>query len=274
VPEHFAGPIPVFYINLASRPDRREHMERQFALLGVAAERIEAVTPATSDPKWVARAEGKVWSTELACTLSHHAIWSLMIERGLDAALVLEDDMLLAPALAALVARWNRDDVDLLRLETRRRRVMLGRAIDLSGGLTARQMLSHEAGTGAYLITRDLAARIIDDPRLARFPIDKFLFGRDGPCLRRDRLFVSCPALALPLDLTSAAGKQANRSDIRPERAARGATRRRSRTLGAKLGRMAANFLHAGLEIAHAARKGALLSLTRSRVPFADMGEE
>lgn len=269
MPDRSTGTIPIFYINLASRPDRREQMERQFAQLGLAAERLEAVTPATSDPKWVARAEGKVWSTELACTLSHRAIWTLMIERGLDAALILEDDMLLAPALAALAAGWERDDVDLLRLETRRRRIMLGRTIDLPDGLQARQMLSHEAGTGAYLITRDLATRIIDDPRLARFPIDKFLFGRDGPCLRRDRLFVSCPALALPFDLTSPAGKQANRSDIRPERAARGATRRRSRTLGTKLGRVAANVLHAGLEIAHATRKGALLSLTRRQVPFA-----
>jgi len=217
--------LPVFYINLASRPDRRGFMERQFERLGIAAERLEATTPATSDPDWVARAEGKLWPTEVACTLSHRAIWTLMVERGLDAALILEDDMLLAPALATLVESWDRDDIDILRFETRNRRLTLGRSITLFNGVAARQMLSHEAGTGGYLITRRLVSQIIDDPRLTEFPIDKFLFGRQGPCLRRDRIFATCPALALPGDLSPSAENAAARSDIGPERITRSAAR-------------------------------------------------
>lgn len=261
--------IPLFYINLATRPDRRERMERQFERLGIAAERFDAITPATSDAKWVALATGKLSPTELACTLSHRAIWTFIVERNLDAALILEDDMLLAPALATLAESWNRSDVvDILRFETRHRRITLGRAITLPNGVSARQMLSHEIGTGGYLITRNLVSRIIDDPRLAKFPIDKFLFGREGPCLRRDRIFVTCPALALPSDLAAAADDEATRSDIDPDRAARSATPR-ARSLRTRLDRIATNLKHAALEIAHATRKGALLSLTRRAVPFA-----
>ena len=40
--------IPLYYVNLASRPDRREFMDAQFARVGLAATRIEAVTPAAT----------------------------------------------------------------------------------------------------------------------------------------------------------------------------------------------------------------------------------
>jgi glycosyl transferase, family 25 len=37
--------LPLFYINLARRVDRRRFMEKQFAESGIAAERVEAFTP-------------------------------------------------------------------------------------------------------------------------------------------------------------------------------------------------------------------------------------
>src|SRR5690606_32587268 len=37
-------PLPIFYINLAARRDRREFMESQLRAMGMAAVRIEAVT--------------------------------------------------------------------------------------------------------------------------------------------------------------------------------------------------------------------------------------
>jgi hypothetical protein len=39
------GQLPVFYINVAARTDRRDFMESQFAELGIPVERIEAVLP-------------------------------------------------------------------------------------------------------------------------------------------------------------------------------------------------------------------------------------
>ena len=38
--------MDIYYINLARRTDRRDFMEAQFQKLGLAATRIEAVTPA------------------------------------------------------------------------------------------------------------------------------------------------------------------------------------------------------------------------------------
>ncbi|WP_425430654.1 glycosyltransferase family 25 protein [Devosia naphthalenivorans] len=35
--------LPIYYINLASRPDRREYMDGQLAKLGLRGQRIEAV---------------------------------------------------------------------------------------------------------------------------------------------------------------------------------------------------------------------------------------
>jgi len=259
--------LPVFYINLASRPDRRAFMEGQFQRLGIRAERFDAVTPQTSDPHWVALARDNLGPGELACTLSHRAIWALMAARGLDAALVLEDDMVLAATLPALVRNWRGGELDLLRIETRNRSMTLGRPVEVAG-IGARQMLSHEIGSGGYVMTLPAVPRLIDDPLLAVLPIDKFLFGREGPCLRRERIVVTCPALAQPRALSATAGDTVRQSNIADDRIARAAPAG-PRTVAGRLGRVGTNLRHASLELVHAARSGALGSLTRRSIPFA-----
>lgn len=37
--------LPIFFINMASRPDRLQHVEQQLDALGLTATRVEAVTP-------------------------------------------------------------------------------------------------------------------------------------------------------------------------------------------------------------------------------------
>lgn len=100
--------LPIFYINLASRPDRREFMERQLAELGLIGHRIEAVT---ADEISDADAErycnsGKptfLRKRELACTQSHERAWTAMIDGDHAVALILEDDAELSPLLPAFL---------------------------------------------------------------------------------------------------------------------------------------------------------------------------
>src|SRR5207249_2273941 len=96
--------LPVFYINVASRLDRRRFMEAQFASLGLSAERIEAATPSEiSEPDRRAWCDPSraTWMTEgeFACNLSHLRAWALILERGLTHALILEDDAVLSASL-------------------------------------------------------------------------------------------------------------------------------------------------------------------------------
>ncbi len=65
--------IPVYYINVASRVDRRQFMEEQFARLGIAAERVDAVTPLeVSDARMAAHQHPASLSAVPSCS---RTIW-------------------------------------------------------------------------------------------------------------------------------------------------------------------------------------------------------
>lgn len=85
----------VFVINLAKRKDRLEYMMRQLG----AFERVEAVDGSkVKDPSvsrfrfWCSKGYG-VKPGEIGCVLSHQHVCRLIVERGLDVACVLEDDV-------------------------------------------------------------------------------------------------------------------------------------------------------------------------------------
>lgn len=91
----------VYYINVASRTDRRAALEAELAQLPShwTATRVEAVTPATLDP---VRAVSGLTRGENACYQSHRRVMELAAAGG-GHALVLEDDVELAPRSAGLI---------------------------------------------------------------------------------------------------------------------------------------------------------------------------
>lgn len=158
--------LPIYYINLASRPDRRDHMEAGLHGLGLAGERIEAVTR-DAVPRDL---HTSVPPSYVASRLSHMSAWQRLIESGAPAAIVLEDDVVFAPsfvdftdpAIATLGA-------DLIKLETYRRRVLLGGNAQRVGSTSSvRELQSSHFGAAAYLISADAARRALADPSLAR----------------------------------------------------------------------------------------------------------
>lgn len=265
--------LPVVYINLASRPDRRLFMEEQFARLGVEATRLEAVTPTTLDPYWYAETlrpphTGWVSPAELACSLSHRLAWRHAIDNDAGAVIVLEDDAQLAPGFGEIVAlNWPIGNPDILRFETRFRPMLLGRdRSPLGGPIEARQMLSHEAGTAGYVISRDAAIRLIDDPMLAVLAVDKLLFGRAGPALRQLDIAHTVVGYCVPVDFLDP-NHAAAQSDIASVRQARGATRRR-KTLRIRLSRLATNLRLSVSDFARIVRTRSLLRMQRLPIPF------
>lgn len=259
----------IFYINLRARPDRRAFMERQAARLGLALERIEAVTPADIPPDELAAASHRLAAGELACTYSHRAVWRLIVERNLPAALVLEDDCALAPEVTGLLDDPDllSTDIDLLQLETHPSTALLGRAVPTrAAGITKRRMLSSSLGACGYIITAEMAKRCIDHPDLPTMDLGKFLFGRGDPgFLYRHRVFQVFPALAIPVgELAPHSGLK--QSDISPTRSTRpGRQRRRRKRLGEKLAEASR---HAALAVG-AFGVGELLSARYLAIPFA-----
>jgi len=67
-----------FYINLTSRPDRKQHVEKQLNTIGIKAERFDAI---------------QLQNGAIGCSMSHLKCLEKAKENGLPYVLIVEDDI-------------------------------------------------------------------------------------------------------------------------------------------------------------------------------------
>jgi len=264
--------LPVYYINLARRTDRREFMERQFDALGLAATRIEAATPADISETQRLALPGSIWSqapTDMACVLSHRRAWASVAEGGRPGGLVLEDDVVLDPCIAGYLADdiLERTRVPLLRVETAARRVRLGsRATRLWDGAEVRHLLTTFPAGGAYIISRRVAAAAAVDDAALLMEVDRYLFGRGGRWLTEVTVGQAVPAPCIQLEfLEASAAAPLAASDLTPGRRARPI----NDTPSARRARRSANLHYTMTVLARRLADPASLFAPKLKVPFA-----
>jgi GR25 family glycosyltransferase involved in LPS biosynthesis len=196
--------IPVFYINLASAPQRRKSIEDQLAALGLAGTRIEATTPADISPTELTRyctPRSLHWiqPVELACNRSHMDAWSRLQASGAKAALVLEDDVILSSQLPKFLRALDaqREVPDLIQLQTALTPVRMEQHPLISlDDISLIRTYGFVGGSSAYVISAPMAKRLGDKPLLFRNAIDRVLFDSLG-LGRRIGFAHSSPALAV-----------------------------------------------------------------------------
>ena len=100
------SPVKTYILSLPSAQERREFQTQQARNLGLDAVFIDARSPANiPDTFFMAHAfswERPLKITEVACFMSHHAVWDI-IAKGDEPALILEDDAILARHVSALL---------------------------------------------------------------------------------------------------------------------------------------------------------------------------
>lgn len=211
--------LPIFYINLAMRPDRRDFMDRQLADLGLIGRRIEAVTGEEVSQEDAERycnvnAPSFLRRRELACTLSHERAWRAMLDEGHDAALFLEDDAVLSPLLPAFLAEVHAIDADLVRIEKSKRiRVYPVRDTGPSG-VSIREFRSTPMGAAGYILKASAARQLLGHPGLRRRQVDLALydpFEQPGASLSR---VITDPALCRQLGSQDPETTPVGRSDL------------------------------------------------------------
>lgn len=187
-------------INLAQESQRLGFQEAQARALGLAFERLPAVTvaqvqPPPGNPHW-SRWQRPLRAVEMATLLSHSRAWQRVAEAG-SPMLILEDDAWLMPGAAKLLHRAAAlDGIDHLSLETRGRRKILGPPHPAEPAL--RRLWLDRSGAAAYLLwpegARKLLARANAVPALAdAVPVE-------CPGLRR---WQAAPALAIQIDMAA-----------------------------------------------------------------------
>lgn len=260
--------IIVYYINLSTRPDRRAFMENQFLQLGIKAERIEAVlkTEVPEDLVNFHETPRSLWQIaagDLACGLSHQRSWAKLCESEHSAAIVLEDDAVLTPAILEFLepGLLQRLGADLVKLETFHTPVKLGSHVERVGETEVRELCSSQMGGAAYLIGRETARRSLASPLRNQMGIDRFLFGRGGMHLLRSRVLQAAPSPCIQLD------KLDSSNDIGASTIA--TTRRTTWQPRDPLAMLGLHLDHTARLAALAARDFAALRRPRAAIPFA-----
>jgi len=166
----------IFVINLDSEVQRRRSMTARLAELGLETTWIQAVDgrgelgASMSNRADMARAE-KVYGTlvpaEIACALSHLAVYRAMVAGNIPYALVLEDDMALDADVPALIEALGPSSI-LTHLPPGSASVVhfsfVKRARRFGGARLGHRRLSRTVGsawaTGSYLLTLEAAKRL------------------------------------------------------------------------------------------------------------------
>lgn len=98
--------IPIFLINLDRSKDRWQFMQQQAQALGLEFERVPAVE-GRNLPEWLKSefCDDRMSAGQIGCYASHLVIASMIVGRGLQHAIILEDDATLVPEFLSVAGQ-------------------------------------------------------------------------------------------------------------------------------------------------------------------------
>lgn len=213
--------MKTYFINLDRSPDRLDYMTKTLDALGLDYERVPAVDGRALSKEEIAGVYRHAPGTQfldpgsIACSLSHREVWERIVAADDKYALVLEDDVIFGENAGEILkdTSWIPDGTALLRLETFRRHTVHGREPVATVGDRAIHRLHHiHNGTGAYIISKDAAARLLAHMTRFSYAVDYVLFDPHCPEFCGMDILQMVPALCIQ----SALAPQAVRSSDLP----------------------------------------------------------
>ncbi len=173
-----------FVINLDRVPERWTFVQRNFAAIGIEAERFSAV-----DARHLDRYEGiryvphqgdrwEIPDSLIGCFESHRRLWQRVVDDDLPMAAIFEDDVVLTREMPA-VFDWllrSAPDFGVVKLDSAGRAVRLGTEVAKHEKWSLRPILAGTTSAGAYVISRRGAERLLalSDPYSDH--VDDFVF--------------------------------------------------------------------------------------------------
>lgn len=206
----------IFVISLKDSKSRRDRINGRLAELGLRAEVFDAIDArSTPDAKLeYSKIRRRLFygkgmtAGEVGCARSHLAVCAEIVRRGLECALILEDDALLLDDLpqALRVIEGLRERWDIIRFLGKPKHVRRSRIVrHLEGELTLRRLYGTPAGAYGYVVNKQAAERLLHLGRALWAPIDVM----HGQVWRhRLRAFCVAPSPILPdFDVESTIGE-------------------------------------------------------------------
>jgi glycosyl transferase family 25 len=171
--------MKVFVVNLDRDTERLAHMQALLGGMGIAYERIAAVDGRVLTAEVRAAASPELSPGEIGCLMSHRAAWERIAAGSERYALILEDDIFVAPILSMFADGdgWIPPDADVVKLETTRDHVHVDR--NAGGTVGDRRLLrlrSTHPGSAAYVISAAAARDLLRRSAQLTRPVDAVLF--------------------------------------------------------------------------------------------------
>jgi len=157
-------------------------MEQQLSAHKLEFMRIAAVNGAIhaqQDPYCSDTLRSHLGAAEIGCLLSHFKTWRLIAEADSEYGLVLEDDIHLSDDFNAIIHSMCLDPKEFCihKLETFGANVTLNRRPRYTaGGRSAFQLRTNHGGSGAYIVSKDTASRLLQYLELFHEAMDIELF--------------------------------------------------------------------------------------------------
>ncbi|NDV86892.1 hypothetical protein GTW51_09265 [Aurantimonas aggregata] len=197
--------LPAYFINLDRAVERRDFMERQARRLGLGLERVRALEGPDVDHRTFAslsrRWQRPITRIEIAVLLSHAQLWE-RAAASTDGLVVLEDDAVLSPRLAAFLRSPPPTEWDNVNLEWYGRRKFFRRSKPVGQAGTRLTAVAREkTGTAAYYVSPAGARKLLDALATDAAPADAFMYQHG-----RLRIAQAEPALAVQAHILAGEG--------------------------------------------------------------------
>jgi glycosyl transferase family 25 len=177
--------MKTYLINLDRSPDRLEFFQNQANSVGITFERISAIDgrllPETT---WRSIVDKRfefqpINVYEVACFLSHKAIWERIVRDRIAMAAIFEDDAILAPQIADTFRSIENAETsfDVIKLETTLRSVVLTESnVSLATGESLHGLRSWHGGTAGYVVSLEGARKLSKATNFISDQIDQAMF--------------------------------------------------------------------------------------------------
>jgi glycosyl transferase family 25 len=198
--------MKAYFINLDRSPDRLAYMTKTLDELGLDYERIAAVDGRALSEEEIAAVYRHAPGTQfldngsIACSLSHRKVWERIAASHDSHALVLEDDVVFGEGAEKILADtdWIPVGAELIRLETVRRHTVHGHEPVASTDGRAIYRLHHiHNGTGAYIVSKEAAERLLAHMTRFSYAVDYVLFDPHCPEFCGMGILQMVPALCI-----------------------------------------------------------------------------
>ncbi|MCC5779218.1 glycosyltransferase family 25 protein [Nitratireductor sp. B36] len=193
-------------INLERETARLAHMRKVFGEQGLDFTVVKAVDAKLLSPEDLkAGRTGKprfyeLGAGEIACFLSHRKCWEIAAQSEDAYTIICEDDIFLGENASAIFgdASWIPADAGVVRLEACRPKTLIAKAaVSTVAGRKVHPLRLAHAGSGAYVVSRDAAVRLLRETTEFCDPLDQFLYSSEEPATGALEKYQMVPAPAI-----------------------------------------------------------------------------